>query len=415
FRIAADAAIGRHAVRLNALAQRFGHDRPLRPGEEEERRPDWRRMAGAIVDLARQNGIAAADLAASAMRSRDGLLAALDPAAGSVAALDDALEAAVRTALGALPGGDKGADTKAAVETLREAAEAMEDGPLPWPLWAKLAKLKVNAPSRTTIAPVHAAAAAHRHHPRLREDLASFIEGVFACAAEAMEAWQDFKAARGLVDFADQEAEALALFDDPAIAARIAQDSTMLLVDEFQDTSPMQLALFLRMARLMRRSAWVGDPKQAIYGFRGTDPELMAQVAAAVPGATGGRAEPLREMFRSRPGLVAFCNAVFRDAFPGIPRGQVEVVARRGDGAGQPPAPQLWRLQSKNQTDDARAIAAGVADMLANRAAWRLTSEGRREPGPLRGGDIAVLCRTNDGARRVAEALAARGLRVAFG
>jgi ATP-dependent exoDNAse (exonuclease V) beta subunit len=415
FRIAADAAIGRHAARLNSLARLFGHDRPLRPDEEEARRPDWRRMSGAIVDLARQNGIAAADLGASAARSRDGLLAALDPAAGSAAALDAALETAVRTALAALPGGDATKATAEALETLREAAEAMEDGPLPWPLWAKLAKLTPGAKSRTAVAPVNAAAAAHRHHPRLREDLAVFIEGVFACAAEAMEAWRDFKAARGLVDFADQEAEALALFDDPAIAARIAQDSTILLVDEFQDTSPMQLALFLRTSRLMRRSVWVGDPKQAIYGFRGTDPELMAQVAAAVPGATGGRAEPLREMFRSRPGLVAFCNAVFRDAFPGISRGQVEVTPRRFDGAGQPPALQLWRLQSKNQADDARAIAAGVADMLANRAAWPLTSEGRREPGPLRGGDIAVLCRTNDGARRVAEALAALGLRVAFG
>ena len=55
-------------------------------------------------------------------------------------------------------------------------------------------------------------------------------------------------------------------------------------MDEFQDTSPLQLQLFTKFAELVEKVVWVGDSKQAIYEFRGTDPELMKAVAAHVEG-----------------------------------------------------------------------------------------------------------------------------------
>ena len=64
--------------------------------------------------------------------------------------------------------------------------------------------------------------------------------------------------ARGLVDFADQEAEALRLLGRPDVAGVLAERLEVALVDEFQDTSPIQLALFLRLARIVQRSSgWV--------------------------------------------------------------------------------------------------------------------------------------------------------------
>ena len=54
----------------------------------------------------------------------------------------------------------------------------------------------------------------------------------------------------------------------------------LLMVDEFQDTSPIQLAVFLEMAKAVKRSLWVGDQKQAIFGFRQTDPALVTSIRA---------------------------------------------------------------------------------------------------------------------------------------
>ena len=50
------------------------------------------------------------------------------------------------------------------------------------------------------------------------------------------------------------------------MSERLSADLDLVLVDEFQDTSPI-LAIFLRLA-IAKRSVWVGDQKQAIFGFR---------------------------------------------------------------------------------------------------------------------------------------------------
>ena len=87
---------------------------------------------------------------------------------------------------------------------------------------------------------------------------------------------------------------------------RWSSGSRAVYVDEFQDTSPLQLALFVALSQIAQTSAWVGDPKQAIYGFRGADPELIARVAPKIQQATGGGGDTLGQNYRSRPGLVVF-------------------------------------------------------------------------------------------------------------
>ncbi|AFQ52202.1 UvrD/REP helicase [Burkholderia cepacia GG4] len=87
------------------------------------------------------------------------------------------------------------------------------------------------------------------------------------------------------------------------------------MVDEFQDTSPLQPALFVELAGLARRSVWVGDPKQAIYGFRGTNASLIAGVLSAIESWGGKIGESLTISRRSTPALVSLTNAVFAPAF----------------------------------------------------------------------------------------------------
>lgn len=413
FRIAADGAIGRHAAELERLAERFGFGEGL-----AEYRVDWRKMLGDIVGAARLNGIGPEDLGTSRDRSWSGLKDALGAPEGDAKALDGALRDACGTALHTLGDGDERDVTTKAIEVLREAEGLFErSGALPWSQWVKLSKLKASRALDSAVAPVRAAASTHAGHPRLHEDLERFIRTMFKAAEEAMAQTIDYKRSRGLVDFVDQEAEALALLSDPDVAARIAAETDLLLVDEFQDTSPIQLALFMRLARLVPRTLFVGDPKQAIYGFRGADPQLVEEVAKAIARNTGSGPETLSENRRSRPELVEFANAVFETAFPplGIAAEQVTVTALREDAPGQDAPLHLWRVLGSNAESATQALAARIAQLLEDRDAWLVAPRGEQgRTRPLAGGDIAVLALTNRHAEAIARALAGAGIKVAL-
>ena len=94
-----------------------------------------------------------------------------------------------------------------------------------------------------------------------------------------------------------------------------------LLIDEFQDTDPIQVELAARLVAAIDGDAElngarpgalfvVGDPKQSIYGFRRADIELFDRVCADV-----GTTVLLQTNFRSVPGIVDFVNVVFEEIF----------------------------------------------------------------------------------------------------
>ena len=116
-----------------------------------------------------------------------------------------------------------------------------------------------------------------------------------------------------------------------------------------------------RSRGIARRSVWVGDRKQAIFGFQGSDPELMA---AAIGHALGGRApEFLAESWRSRPPLVAFTSELFVAALAphGFPRAGADLDARRAPGPGGAGGRAGARvLAVGRERRAARAIADGV-------------------------------------------------------
>ncbi|PWC35929.1 UvrD-helicase domain-containing protein [Azospirillum sp. TSO35-2] len=409
FAAAADDAIRRHSAAIEPAAWRL-------------RVEDWRGLVQDIGAHARQNGIAAGDLAASAERSLRGLLALLPEPRADAERLDRALAEAIGAAVAAIDAaGDTGVKKTAdALSTLRNAAALAAGRPLPWVEWVRLTKLDPGAKWKAVAQAVAEAASAHPAHPRLHADLRALVDGVFRCAADAMDAYERFKRVHGLVDFVDQEHEALTLLDRPDVRRRLAERVELALVDEFQDTSPIQLALFLTLARVVRRSVWVGDAKQAIYGFRGTDPALIGAVIAWAPGASGGTAERLPRNYRSRPGLVAFHNDLFGAAFPptGIPREDALVPAcERTDGPDQPPPLEVWTLAGKSWDIALEALAQGVASLLALPDAHPVGERGRTDGRlrPIRGADIAILCRSNERCAAVAGALAAVGLDVAVG
>src|SRR5699024_3087496 len=107
-------------------------------------------------------------------------------------------------------------------------------------------------------------------------DVEALIRLIVDTAIDSLDAYEEHKNRLGVMDFVDQKVQALDLLrpNDP-VRRSIASKYRLLAVDEFQDSSPIQLSIFIELAELVDEVVWVGDRKQAIYGFRGADPELM--------------------------------------------------------------------------------------------------------------------------------------------
>ena len=94
------------------------------------------------------------------------------------------------------------------------------------------------------------------------------INILFDIAQRWKDGFNDFKAKRHIIDYNDMERLFLELLDKPQVEAEIKGAYKLMMVDEFQDSSPIQLKIFNKLSDLMEQSYWVGDPKQSIYGFR---------------------------------------------------------------------------------------------------------------------------------------------------
>jgi exodeoxyribonuclease V beta subunit len=258
------------------------------------------------------------------------------------------------------------------------------------------------------------AAPPHEEAARLRYDL----------AVEAREELDRRKRALALMTYDDLVTRLRATLEGDggaAVAARLRARYRVALVDEFQDTDPDQWAI-MRLAFGAGETTLVliGDPKQAVYAFRGAD--VYAYLEAA---RTAGRRETLGVNWRSDGGLVAALDALFSGHTLGHPEiAYREVVAApahqaaRLDGAPEA-APLRIRVVARHDPDVKRtptgwssAVSARehvARDVAADVA--RLLAAGAQVEGVALGpGDVAVLVRKNDQARRVKAALEAAGV-----
>lgn len=377
-------------------------------------RHDWMRRAIEIMELARSNRIAPERLPAMGARSADGLLAHLPPADdGDV--LEAALETELDRAIAALAASDDGTKkTGVALRTLREIRARRVGGAVRWSDWPRAAQIDPSVRCRLAVAPLVAAAAQYARHPALHDDLRRFTTGVFEAARLALGGYAAWKARRRLVDYADMIDQALGLVEDPGVAAELAARLELIVVDEFQDTSPLQLALFTRLHRLAGRSVWVGDGKQCIFEYAGADPLLMDAMVDWVTRA-GGAAERLDRNYRSRPELVDACSALFVEAFAphGWSAAAVRTTAARVTPDALAPTPPfaVWWLESQNANQDADAIAEATYRLLVDPRATPVVDRLTRAVRALSARDVGILTATNAEAKRIAAALARRGVR----
>jgi exodeoxyribonuclease V beta subunit len=280
-------------------------------------------------------------------------------------------------------------------------------------------------PLFATIEAAHAAAIALGHAVRVHT-LHGALDYLAVQRAERLAA----AGRRGFDSLLHELAAALAGPGGVALAGALAQRYPVLMIDEFQDTDPLQYGLFDRLFRAAGDGFGmflIGDPKQAIYQFRGAD--VFAYLAARADIAPAQR-HTLGVNQRSTRRLVDVVNALFgRHPRPFVLAGDRQVIdfepvdaagrrertPLRVDGA-LLPACDLWWLadeaRGKPLSKDAAgelalsATAARVAQLLA------LGAAGRAHIGDelLVGRHIGILVRTNRQAGQVQAALRAVGV-----
>jgi len=204
------------------------------------------------------------------------------------------------------------------------------------------------------------------------------------------------------------------LRDHGAVRDHFRRRYRRVLVDEFQDTDPVQAEAMLYLTANASADSWhrlvpspgalfvVGDPKQSIYRFRRADIDVYLEVRAAIE-RSGGEVLRLSRSFRTAPALAGWINGVFSEHFqPGVPHQAEDVPLDPGrpDPAGRIPAgafalvsevagrktAPVWRA-------DADAVARWISTAIAEGAAITVPEGGRENHRPVRASDFLVILR----------------------
>jgi len=262
--------------------------------------------------------------------------------------------------------------------------------------------------------------------------------------AQAVEREKQRRGQMGFDDLLIRLAEALDR-PDSALPEVIREQYPVAMIDEFQDTDPVQYRIFERVY-MPAKSAdgeagtllMIGDPKQAIYAFRGADIHTYLKARRA----TTGHHYTLECNFRSTEAMVEAANRLFEHAerhptgaflFRDKGEDPVPYMRVRANGRGQRllveddevPALTLWHDDGDEETESlnkgqylarmSQAAANEIARLLRlgrEGKAYFVDAEGRMQA--LVPADIAVLVRDMSEARSIRQALEARGVRSVY-
>ena len=260
--------------------------------------------------------------------------------------------------------------------------------------------------------------------------------------ARTADQYEAAKKVQGVLDFDDLLLHTRNLLrDNESVRKRVAAGIRLLMVDEFQDTDPVQADVVRSLcgaALTQGKLFMVGDRKQSIYRFRRADPTVFSTMSNEIPAS--GRL-PLNVNFRSQPAVLNFVNHLFAPAMeryePLIPfqnkqhspTPAVEFLFAGFDADGaDPESPAATRSNPNPQSsdDDVRANAAELrareADWIARRIAnlladptLRIRSKEKDSQGnPLlrqtEPGDIVILFRALSSVQEYEAALRRYGL-----
>ena len=235
-------------------------------------------------------------------------------------------------------------------------------------------------------------------------------------AERAARAYEEERRRAGLATFNDLLIDAARLLRGSASARRdLAGRYRYLLVDEFQDTDPIQAEIvFLLAAEDPTEDDWhravprpgalfvVGDPKQSIYRFRRADIGIYNQVKARI--AACGEVITLTTNFRSQPPIETLVNEVFEGMFPAVATphqaGFAPLNVRNPDQEQQ----GVYWYEVASPTRGSAAVAAADAPLVASWIKQRL------DDGDRTAGDFMVLTYRKDALSAYGAELEKRGV-----
>ncbi len=306
--------------------------------------------------------------------------------------------------------------------TLTNLYDKYKSGSFKWQEWVNWNKLKMaqkhfSKDSHETIQELTANLLGNSEY---RKDYEKYILKTFAYAGEALDRYQEYKDEKGLLDFTDQEARLHSLIEsNNEVSKYLATNYDLVVVDEFQDVSPLQLSLFVKLSQLIEENLWVGDPKQSIYAFRDADPELMQGVLNVIPRENK---DTLSESFRSRSSLINFANSTFSKSFTGsiseedviIKQASKKITGRDKNEDSLLHIPVTFLNFEKgdvlNKPKQKETLILKVIDII--KSELPVYDKSQKKYRSISYGDIAILCRTNGACSELASYFTLAGIPV---
>lgn len=341
---------------------------------------------------------------------------------GTAKHLNSLLQSAVRKLLKKFPNDLSGLfeGNKSAVQALKKdfralkRAEKSEILEKDWPLWQQLRELRLS--KRSSSLPdgydalaqeVMEAAAALPSHPGPLLDALNHVKALLAAAQDSLNRYAETKREKELVDYADMIALSHGLLKGRRdILAEFRSRVDCLVIDEFQDTNPLQFALLWALSRAGVPTLIVGDLKQAIMGFQNADSRLLEQLQADHPTALS----PLTANWRSSKPLMDWINQVGKGLFG---KGYTSLTPKANFESKLSPLEVIeFPEQPKHRSTiiPAQHTALRIKALLEDRT-QRVYDKELDTHRRLRAGDIAVICPTNSRLEKYAEALRSVGIR----
>ena len=264
--------------------------------------------------------------------------------------------------------------------------------------------------------------------PKESEMIRPVMERLFQIMAVWPEAYEKVKKEAGIIDYTDMEQKFLTLLGKKEVQEDIRASVDYLFVDEFQDSNPIQANIYALLSTLVKQSWFVGDRKQAIYGFAGSDAGLIAELVQSFPkpekdetsltgfkkDGNGNSSEVLDTSRRSTHKLVIAANEIFVKAFKettGNPKDVIEEEhvhlepdPKKMDTAWAP----LYHVEvcpsGRKRSLDVDALANFVCTLAGDP---KFVKDYKLD-------DIAILTRSGSQATKIGKALAKKGIPTSY-
>ena len=260
------------------------------------------------------------------------------------------------------------------------------------------------------------------------------LAGLVSLVREFAELFEGDMRDAGLLSYQDMLFLAAKLVrKKPAVRRRIRESIRHFLVDEFQDTDPLQVELIFLLAGAGDAADWrevllddarlflVGDPKQSIYRFRRADIAIYHEVRERIEALPNGRVLHITENFRSTPRVIDFVNEAFSRVIrheKGVQPPYEALMAHREsedpavflikeNQEGDEPAEGGRVKEEDRRKIEAACLAAAIRELVCERKIEVEENGARR---PVHYGDVAVLFRMRTGYAEFEDAFRAAGV-----